>query len=393
MTYLSPDAMRAARSFMAADQQGVRDEIGFLAVHQRYADRFFPGTSVLHTRLRYVLFVPWLYHDLHLSPPTGRSTRDSMKDREYRLTGRLMGESGVIGSRNYPDPVEQSPSQVYWSALHRWGILREDEGGGSLSRHQVERLVARKRLTPLKDDEGRPLSAVDWPFTCPDPPDEWRKQDKGVLKFRLLKAEKRFLAERLRSLASPNHPGEKSVLARLVGKDVRSTKTAWGHQVLQVAGSERAALVRAGQAAALAAIGRAIYAAQLEILQEKEGVASSKGQRLALRAVVAQWARPAAKLDWAAFCGDMQSRFPAAVSNALQLTLNWVVRERTDPSELELAYRDAEVNRKGRRARLSDSQFGHDLRTEWVSAEHPKAQPLHYRWGRVQTLLADLVGA
>ena len=26
------------------------------------ADRFFPGTSVLHTRLRYALFVPWLVH-------------------------------------------------------------------------------------------------------------------------------------------------------------------------------------------------------------------------------------------------------------------------------------------------------------------------------------------
>ena len=59
--------MRDARKFMAADQQGVRDEIGFLTVHQRYADRFFPGTSVLHTRLRYVLFVPWLYRDEQLS--------------------------------------------------------------------------------------------------------------------------------------------------------------------------------------------------------------------------------------------------------------------------------------------------------------------------------------
>jgi hypothetical protein len=68
MTYLSPDAMRDARKFMSADQKGVRDEIGFLIVHQRYADRFFPGTSVLHTRLRYVLFVPWLYRDEYMKP-------------------------------------------------------------------------------------------------------------------------------------------------------------------------------------------------------------------------------------------------------------------------------------------------------------------------------------
>lgn len=83
MTYLSPDAMRDARIFMNSDQKGVRDEIGFLIVHQRYADRFFPGTSVLHTRLRYVLFVPWLYRDEHLKPAKGQRAQESVKRREY----------------------------------------------------------------------------------------------------------------------------------------------------------------------------------------------------------------------------------------------------------------------------------------------------------------------
>jgi hypothetical protein len=60
-TYLSRDALlRGERQFSVAGE-GVRDEIGFLIIHQRYADCFFPGTSVLHTRLRYALFVPWIY--------------------------------------------------------------------------------------------------------------------------------------------------------------------------------------------------------------------------------------------------------------------------------------------------------------------------------------------
>jgi len=161
MTYLSPDAMREARRFMNSDQQGVRDEIGFLIVHQRYADRFFPGTSVLHTRLRYVLFVPWLYRDEFLKPAKGQRTQDSIKRREYLLTGRLMNEpSGVIGIRNYPAPVEQRPSQVYWGALNRWGLLREQDGAGPLSRYQVERLIAGKSTSSLKDDEGAPISDV-----------------------------------------------------------------------------------------------------------------------------------------------------------------------------------------------------------------------------------------
>ena len=51
---------------MHLGQQDTRDEIGFLLIHQGFADRFFPGTSVLHTRVRYALFVPWLFLTLGL---------------------------------------------------------------------------------------------------------------------------------------------------------------------------------------------------------------------------------------------------------------------------------------------------------------------------------------
>ena len=60
-TFLSRDALRRAERQLSGTGEGVRDEIGFLIVHQRYADYFFPRTSVLHTRLRYALFVPWIY--------------------------------------------------------------------------------------------------------------------------------------------------------------------------------------------------------------------------------------------------------------------------------------------------------------------------------------------
>jgi hypothetical protein len=56
-TLLSPEAIRKAEAQLREDAEGVRDEIGFLFLHQAYADRFFPGTSVQQTRLRYALFV------------------------------------------------------------------------------------------------------------------------------------------------------------------------------------------------------------------------------------------------------------------------------------------------------------------------------------------------
>jgi hypothetical protein len=64
--------LRRAERQLSGAGEGVRDEIGFLIIHQRYADYFFPGTSVLHTRLRYVLFVPWIYQTLYEQGPAAR---------------------------------------------------------------------------------------------------------------------------------------------------------------------------------------------------------------------------------------------------------------------------------------------------------------------------------
>ena len=81
-TLLSREALRKAEKNLDDVQQGVRDEIGFLALHQGYADRFFPGTSVLQTRLRYVFFVPWTYQRLakiKLTEPFGQALKTEEK--------------------------------------------------------------------------------------------------------------------------------------------------------------------------------------------------------------------------------------------------------------------------------------------------------------------------
>lgn len=103
--HFSRDALRRAEARLREEQEGVRDEIGFLLLHQAYADRFFPGTSVLQTRLRYILFVPWLYLDLMQSFRGGDFERELIQ-KELELTARLKhNKDGVIGSRSYPNPT------------------------------------------------------------------------------------------------------------------------------------------------------------------------------------------------------------------------------------------------------------------------------------------------
>ncbi|WP_429395875.1 DUF6361 family protein [Pseudomonas laurylsulfatiphila] len=101
-TYLSREALARAKAQMDAESTGMRDELGFLTIHQRYVDLFFPGTSVLHGRARYALFVPWLFEDL--AGFDDATAKRELQARECQLAGRLIepGSQQVIGGTVFP---------------------------------------------------------------------------------------------------------------------------------------------------------------------------------------------------------------------------------------------------------------------------------------------------
>jgi hypothetical protein len=45
-------------------EREARDKLGVGAVYQSLSDQLFPGTSTIQARLRYMLFVPWVYQGL-----------------------------------------------------------------------------------------------------------------------------------------------------------------------------------------------------------------------------------------------------------------------------------------------------------------------------------------
>jgi len=45
-------------------EQDTRDELGLGTIREAFSDHFFPGTSTVQTRVRYMLFVPWVYQRL-----------------------------------------------------------------------------------------------------------------------------------------------------------------------------------------------------------------------------------------------------------------------------------------------------------------------------------------
>lgn len=386
-TYLSRAALLRAKAQMDEESMGVRDEIGFLTIHQRYADRFFPGTSVLHTRARYAIFVPWLFNDL--AGLTGSAAMQALKHRETELAGRLKEarETQVIGSRVWPKPSSQPPSTVYWNALSVWGILRPRPDGRTPSRAQVHRLL--RSAGAATDDDGQPLLGFDPPFVAlPQPPANWRS---GPIDFRMSPTEAAFLRERLGQLRS--HGGaELSLLARLVRTEAPAPSSMWDSLTRAVAGPDKAALRRAQEAANLAAVGRAIYDALLEqILEVSDHRKTSGRHRDHLVAVLAKHGSLAAKLDVDAMEADV-GPLPSRLRSVVTATRDWIASNAYDVMPLLGVYEAAEA-RKGPRARLPATLDARVRRLEWASDEHGLAGPLHYRWEQVATLLDDLAGA
>lgn len=376
---------------------GVRDEVGFLIVHQRYADHLFPGTSVLHTRLRYTLLIPWLYQSLRAKRPVPKDFAQAFIDLEHRLTGRLQfkdGEGeldGVIGGEVYPRAISQPPSYVYWTALAKWGLISTRPDGRPWSRPDMARLLAAGSKRSMHDDDGKPFETVAWPITgLIDAPSEW--DGNGKLTLELSVREQEFLARRLRAVRSPSNPSEPSLLSKLVGRPLDDVVHCWGDEILGLAGKDAARLKRAGQAAGLSAIGRAVYAALVESLKDERDKRPQENlHREDLRNVVEKWGSQAAALDFAQFLDDV-GFLPAPVEAVLRETLAWIRSRTKDLGPLLNVYERAEFSRKGDRSRLANNQFGVDRRMEWQGEKHGFAEPLHYRWSNVKRLLRDLEG-
>ncbi|MBJ2152657.1 DUF6361 family protein [Paracoccus sp. IB05] len=105
-----------------------RDELGLGAIRDAVADLLFPGTSTIQTRLRYMMFVPWIYQIAGQGKGSVASRRDYARALEIRLIDALDrgGESkGVIGSEAR-ESLKRLPSDVYWAGLRSLGIRQFD---------------------------------------------------------------------------------------------------------------------------------------------------------------------------------------------------------------------------------------------------------------------------
>jgi len=395
-TFLSHNALARAEAQLNPDTQGVRDELGFMSLHRAYADRFFPGTSTQQTRLRYVLFIPWIFRKV-AEQRAAAQIRGLIEQEEVILSGRLKkgGQEGIIGGRTYPRPPSQPASSVYWNALGQWGILLGHANGDLPNRFQVYRAIRHyaRYKNDSRDDDRQLLEEPPRIFAkLPKPPPEWL-QSNAPLTFALTATEAQFVRDKFIGITMPftNKP---ALLARLVqeGVAVSAIAAPWAPEIMAlVDNEEQQVLQRARQAAAATAVGRAVYAALVEEIRAREDeMETAQNHREHLFHVIENYQGLALSLSVPELLRD-QASLPRDLTHLIAETQSWLASKQVgDVTQLRATYAAVEYRRKGRRARLPATVAARERRAEWSPEEHPLASPLDYRWWVVQRLLDDL---
>ena len=113
---------RSTRLLALLKEPDTRDELGIGRIRDALSDQLFPGTSVIQTRLRYMLLLPRMFIDLEHSNVAAKDFADRARTRELVLNERLEAEDGAFG-KSSKRTLKRLASSVYWAGLRSWGIL------------------------------------------------------------------------------------------------------------------------------------------------------------------------------------------------------------------------------------------------------------------------------
>ena len=81
-------------------ERETRDELGLGSIRDSFSDQLFPGTSTIHTRLRYFFFIPWVYQQLETWRIPARDVPQRAREMELKLILPLLesdDKAGVFG--------------------------------------------------------------------------------------------------------------------------------------------------------------------------------------------------------------------------------------------------------------------------------------------------------
>ncbi|MFP4250992.1 MAG: DUF6361 family protein, partial [Armatimonadota bacterium] len=365
------------------------DELGVGTIRDAFSDFFFPGTSTIQTRARYMLFIPWMYLDLEDQEVSSADISDRAREYEGDIIEALIrncpDEGGIIGAQSGRS-LRQMPSSIYWTGLASWGI-RRFEGLRRGYHRQLDRFYARLDSRRSLDAEARRESAPphNWHPKRPDPPDDW--PDAKTLRLR--RDEAVFLRDRIME----EHPDV--LLARLIDLGFRDTEVGRLWMVPQLAHLSTELQEKIDRARSFAELMQAANLLYALVLAEMDESAESPDH---YREQLFAWAdanasrrsaheRNSNSEDWL----TVQQRRPAG--GALRFERVWRTHvlklgdlsALVDDSAAKQMIREREARVKGRRARV----HGGRRLERWTGSG--AVGTLDFRWGTARRIIADIV--
>jgi hypothetical protein len=372
------------------------DDLGIGTVRDAISNALFPGTSVIQTRARYFLFVPWLFRRAEQRHPQQLVAKAT--DMERNLIEALRAgdaTDGLIGVQAGKD-VRTLPSAIFWGGLIRYGIFLSP----SLTIRQYGRHVARGLAALDSEDEIGDRVPSFWQRDIPDPPPDLFRFK--VATFDMTRDEAEWLCERVISSDRPDQPA--SLLTAYI-RDLRRgdplvvADAMWDAALPTDTPPAIAELVQNAEQFSCSTHGAALLynlmLAEERLTTDLEQTDATSVENYRLR--LDEWSATATRIrlaDWAARITDF---WDCVLDNRVRIPNDtrafldtWATLLATGPrtiassSEARTLIRSREIQHKRGQARLANKKR---LR-EWTG--DAGTRPLVFRWPQVQRMLTDI---
>lgn len=265
-------------------EKGTLDELGVGQIRDAFADRFFPGTSTLHTRGRYLLFVPWIFTRLERKRvPSAKFDEWARWDQSQLVKSLIAGgqSTGVIGITARAS-IQTPPSAIYWSALRALGIMRFPHTYGSYVRSLEGHYRSERGALRSDDGELVEASTQTWHSSLPPAPSSLLES----VDFDFTRDEAEYIQERIVT-QQPN-----TLLAEFATSDepLADVHFPWDHPVIpDVPAHLRADLAHAERFSLLAQGAYLLYNVMLAEAAVGAGMTAHEGAPERYRDLVAKW--------------------------------------------------------------------------------------------------------
>ena len=127
-----------AEEILATFDKDSKDEMGLMSITMALSSLMFPGTSVLHTRLRYVFLVGWIFLEalkhksvtLELLHKKEKELRKILQNEKKNCTDSnlylgILGVTKIIDLDGEGENLSQPPFSIYFNLLKEWNIIRD----------------------------------------------------------------------------------------------------------------------------------------------------------------------------------------------------------------------------------------------------------------------------